>query len=255
MIERMTTDSEPTHFGYQTVPSAEKSHKVADVFNSVASKYDLMNDLMSFGIHRLWKRFAIGLCQLHPGQRVLDLAGGTGDHALKISSLVGKQGQVILADINHSMLALGQDRLIDHGAIHNTEIVQTDAERLAFLDNYFDRILISFGLRNVTRPNQALISMYRCLKPGGMLIILEFSKPTTRLLSKIYDAYSFQLLPKIGKIVAKDEASYQYLAESIRMHPTQEELKSMIEQSGFENCDYHNLSGGIVALHRGYKYE
>lgn len=248
------SNPESTHFGYQTVPLAEKSQKVADVFDSVAAQYDLMNDLMSFGIHRLWKHFAVGLCQLRTGHHVLDLAGGTGDLTAKISTLVGDQGHVTLADINHTMLRVGRDRLMDRGIIHNISIVQTDAENLAFPNHHFDRIIIGFGLRNVSRQDQALASMFRCLKPGGMLIILEFSKPTTKVLSKIYDAYSFKLLPKIGKVVAKDEASYQYLAESIRMHPDQETLKTMMNTAGFEDCDYHNLSGGIVALHRGYKY-
>lgn len=246
--------SDTTHFGYQTVATAEKSQKVAGVFDSVAAKYDLMNDLMSLGIHRLWKRFAIDLCQLRPGHRVLDLAGGTGDLTAKISPIVKKTGRVVLADINHSMLTVGRDRLLDKGILNNIDVVQTDAESLAFPDNYFDRIIIGFGLRNVTRQGKALESMFRCLRPGGMLIILEFSKPTTATLSKLYDTYSFKLLPKIGKAVAKDEASYQYLAESIRMHPDQETLKTMMINAGYEQCDYHNLTSGIVAVHRGYKY-
>lgn len=253
MIRNMS-NSDTTHFGYQTVPLREKSRKVADVFDSVASQYDLMNDLMSFGVHRLWKHFAINLCQLRPGQCVLDLAGGTGDLAAKISPIIGDNGQVTLADINHEMLKVGRDRLMNRGIFSNIDIVQTDAECLAFPDNYFDCIIIGFGLRNVTQQNKALESMYRCLRPGGFLIILEFSKPTTKVLAKIYDTYSFKLLPKIGKVVAKDEASYQYLAESIRMHPDQETLKQMMIDAGYNQCDYHNLTGGVVALHRGYKY-
>ena len=254
MIQSMSDSESTTHFGYQTIDAADKAAKVADVFDSVATKYDLMNDLMSFGIHRLWKRFAIGLCQLRPGQHVLDLAGGTGDLAAKIATIVGDSGRVTLADINQQMLAMGRDRLMDKGITNNIDIVQADAECLAFPDNYFDRMIIGFGLRNVTHQEKALASMFRCLKPGGLLIILEFSKPTTKMLSKIYDTYSFKILPKIGKAVAKDEASYQYLAESIRMHPDQETLKTMMHNTGFEDCDYYNLTGGIVAVHRGYKY-
>lgn len=253
MIQDMK-NNETTHFGYKTVASTEKSRKVADVFDSVASKYDLMNDLMSLGVHRLWKQFAINLCRLQPGQRVLDLAGGTGDLTAKISPLVGETGKVILADINHKMLKVGRDRLLDQGIMSNIDIIQVDAERLAFPNNHFDRIIMGFGLRNVTDQSKALRSMFRCLRPGGFAIVLEFSKPTSTLLSKIYDCYSFKLLPKIGKLIAKDETSYQYLAESIRMHPNQETLKSMMTEAGYDQCDYHNLTGGIVALHRGYKY-
>jgi demethylmenaquinone methyltransferase / 2-methoxy-6-polyprenyl-1,4-benzoquinol methylase len=254
MIHAMSDTEHFTHFGYQSVAAEEKAGKVADVFDSVASSYDLMNDLMSFGVHRLWKRFAIGLCQFQSGQRVLDLAGGTGDLTAKISPIVGDQGQVILADINHEMLKVGRNRLLDRGIYRNVDIVQTDAEALSFPEHYFDRIVMGFGLRNVTRQDKALASMYRCLKPGGLLVVLEFSKPTTKIMSTLYDAYSFHLLPKIGKLVAKDEASYQYLAESIRMHPGQEQLKEMMSVAGFDRCDYHNLTGGIVALHRGWKY-
>jgi len=254
MIRNMNESDNTTHFGYETVATTEKAHKVSGVFDSVASKYDIMNDLMSFGVHRVWKRFAINLCRLSPGQRVLDLAGGTGDLTAKISPLVGEEGQVVLADINQEMLKVGRDRLLDRGIVNNVDIVQADAECLAFPDNYFDRIIIGFGLRNVTRQDKALASMYRCLRPGGFLVILEFSKPTIPLISKIYDTYSFKLLPKIGKAIAKDEASYQYLAESIRMHPDQETLKAMMIEAGYDQCDYHNLTGGIVALHRGYKY-
>ncbi len=247
-------DKKTTHFGFEEVPIADKVNKVADVFHSVANQYDLMNDLMSFGIHRLWKRFAVDLCGIRPGHQVLDLAGGTGDLTAKISPLVGDNGQVVLADINHSMLKVGRMRLLDKGIHHNIQTVQTNAECLAFDDNHFDCIIIGFGLRNVTDKDQALRSMFRVLRPGGRLIILEFSKPTVPGLKPLYDAYSFKLLPLIGKVVAKDEASYRYLAESIRMHPDQDTLESMMLNAGFENCSFHNLSGGIVAVHRGYKY-
>jgi len=246
--------SKTTHFGFETVAIEEKAGKVADVFHSVASNYDLMNDLMSFGIHRLWKCFAIRLCQLRPSQVVLDLAGGTGDLTAKISPIVGKQGRVYIADINKDMLSVGRSRLLDQGIVDNVEFVQADAEQLPFPENYFDRIIIGFGLRNVTNQKAALASMFHCLKPGGSLIVLEFSKPTSTAFQKIYDFYSFNLLPKIGKAIAKDEDSYRYLAESIRMHPDQDTLKSMMIEAGFENCDYHNLTQGVVALHRGYKY-
>ncbi len=212
------SDNNTTHFGYQEVPISEKSEKVADVFHSVASQYDLMNDLMSLGVHRLWKRFAIDLCGIRKGHRVLDLAGGTGDLAEKISRLVGTQGEVILADINNSMLKVARDRLLDRGIFENLTIMQADAEQLPFTENYFDRIIIGFGLRNVTHKEKALQSMFRVLKPGGRLLVLEFSTPTLPGLKSIYDAYSFKLLPLLGRVVAKDEDSYRYLAESIRMH-------------------------------------
>ena len=246
--------SDITHFGFETIPTAEKADKVAEVFHSVATKYDLMNDLMSLGVHRLWKRFAINLCQLRPEQTVLDLAGGTGDLAAKISPLIGDRGHVFLADINNDMLTMGRLRLLDRGIFENVTFVQADAEKLPFPDHYFDRIIIGFGLRNVTDQNAALRSMFRVLKPGGLLVVLEFSKPTSPAFEKLYDAYSFHILPKLGKTITKDEHSYRYLAESIRMHPDQDTLKSMMLDAGFENCDYHNLSGGIVALHRGYKF-
>lgn len=243
-----------THFGFTPIPAAQKSAKVAEVFHSVAQKYDLMNDLMSLGIHRLWKHFAVNICQFRPGHRVLDIAGGTGDLAARISPLVGKEGEVVLADINASMLQIGRDRLIDRGLYQNLNFIQADAEKLPFPDNYFDRIIIGFGLRNVTRPLNALQSMYRVLKPGGTVIILEFSKPTTPLLKSIYHAYSFKLLPLLGKVIAKDEASYRYLVESIEKHPDQETLANLLRNAEFEDVDYHNLTGGIVAIHRGYKY-
>jgi len=247
-------NKETTHFGYKQVDVSEKAKRVAGVFHSVASQYDIMNDLMSFGVHRLWKHFAINLCTLRPGHRVLDLAGGTGDLSAKISPIVGDEGQVILADINGSMLKVGRSRLLDKGIYKNLHVVQTDAEQLAFPNNYFDCIIIGFGLRNVTDKNQALRSTLDALKPGGRLIILEFSKPTLPGLKTLYDIYSFKILPRIGQLVAKDEDSYRYLAESIRMHPDQKTLRNMMEQVGYNNCDYHNLTGGIVAVHRGYKY-
>ncbi|MES2918018.1 MAG: bifunctional demethylmenaquinone methyltransferase/2-methoxy-6-polyprenyl-1,4-benzoquinol methylase UbiE [Pseudomonadota bacterium] len=242
-----------THFGYQTVPTAEKAKKVAEVFHSVADRYDIMNDLMSLGVHRLWKRYAIEMSAVRPGQQVLDIAGGTGDLAKAFSKRVGASGRVVLADINASMLGVGRDRLIDAGLSQNLEFVQANAECLPFADNSFDLVTIAFGLRNVTDKNAALRSMYRVLKPGGRLLVLEFSKPVAEPLAKVYDAYSFTLLPMMGQIVAQDAASYRYLAESIRMHPDQETLKGMMDSAGFERTDYHNLTGGIVALHRGFK--
>ncbi|MCI0507667.1 MAG: bifunctional demethylmenaquinone methyltransferase/2-methoxy-6-polyprenyl-1,4-benzoquinol methylase UbiE [Gammaproteobacteria bacterium] len=243
-----------THFGYQQVPEHEKVHKVAGVFHSVANNYDLMNDLMSFGVHRLWKLFTIRLSGVKAGQRVLDIAGGTGDLTAKFSRMVGDTGKVVLADINASMLQVGRARLLDRGIAGNVIFVQANAECLPFPDNYFDVISIAFGLRNVTHIDQALKSMCRTLKPGGQLLVLEFSKAVAPGLSPVYDAYSFKILPLMGKLVANDEESYRYLAESIRMHPDQETLKTMMEQAGFDRCEYHNLTGGIVALHRGYKY-
>jgi len=242
-----------THFGFQEVPREEKVRRVADVFHSVAGKYDLMNDMMSFGIHRLWKRYTIDMADVRPGQRILDLAGGTGDLTAAFSRLVGREGQVVLADINESMIQVGRARLADRGVAGNVEYVQANAECLPFPDNSFDRITIAFGLRNVTDKDAALRSMYRVLKPGGRLLVLEFSRPVNPLLSRLYDRYSFSLLPRMGRLLANDADSYRYLAESIRMHPPQEELRAMMEAAGFERCDYHNLTGGIVALHRGYK--
>jgi demethylmenaquinone methyltransferase/2-methoxy-6-polyprenyl-1,4-benzoquinol methylase len=247
------TDKHTTHFGYQEVPVEEKAGHVADVFHSVASKYDVMNDLMSLGIHRLWKWITINQSGVRRGYKVLDIAGGTGDLTRRFSKLVGETGQVVLADINASMLNVGRDRLTDLGVVGNIEFVQANAEMLPFPDNYFDCITIAFGLRNVTDKDKALASMYRVLKPGGQLMVLEFSKPD-EWLSPIYDTYSFKLLPVIGKIVANDEDSYRYLAESIRMHPDQDTLKGMMETVGFERCQFQNMSSGIVALHRGYKF-
>lgn len=248
-----TDGSEETHFGYKTVNKAEKQARVADVFTSVAKKYDIMNDLMSFGIHRLWKRYAISLSGVRAGQHVLDIAGGTGDLAKVFSREVGRHGHVVLSDINAAMLEVGRERLINAGC-NNVDFVLANAETLApFDDESFDLVTISFGLRNVTDKDEALRAMYRVLKPGGRLLILEFSKPIFEPLSKAYDLYSFTALPMMGKIVANDSESYKYLAESIRMHPDQQTLKQMMQQAGFVNCDYHNLTAGIVAVHRGFK--
>ena len=248
-----TDGNEETHFGYKTVNKAEKQARVADVFTSVAKKYDIMNDLMSFGIHRLWKRYAISLSGVRAGQHVLDIAGGTGDLAKVFSREVGRNGKVVLSDINAAMLEVGRERLINAGC-NNVEFVLANAETLApFDDNSFDLLTISFGLRNVTDKDAALKAMYRVLKPGGRLLILEFSKPVFEPLSKAYDLYSFTALPIMGKLIANDSESYQYLAESIRMHPDQQTLKQMMQHAGFENCDYHNLTAGIVAVHRGFK--
>jgi len=253
-MQNKQNQDDTTHFGFKNVKVEEKAGKVAEVFHSVADQYDLMNDVMSFGIHRLWKRFTIELSGVRSGQKVLDIAGGTGDLTLKFASLVGQQGQVILSDINASMLGNGRSRLIDKGVMGNVDYVQADAQYLPFPDNTFDCITIAFGLRNVTDKDMALRSMYRILKPGGRLLVLEFSRPVTPGLKPVYDFYSFKLLPKLGKLIANDEDSYRYLAESIRMHPDQHTLKKMMQDAGFEDCSYHNLTGGIVALHRGYKF-
>lgn len=247
-------DKKTTHFGYQEVPTAEKVNLVADVFHRVAPKYDLMNDLMSFGMHRLWKRTLINDAAIHAGQHVLDVAAGTGDLSLAFAKQVGKSGKVIMSDINEAMLKQGRHRMTDQGIIGEIDYVLANAEMLPFADNQFDCITIAFGLRNVTDKAAALRSMYRVLKPGGKLYILEFSHPTTPLLNKAYDAYSFHVIPKLGELVANDKASYQYLVESIRMHPNQETLKHMMLTAGFEDVSYKNLTGGIVALHKGYKY-
>lgn len=242
-----------THFGFQQVPVGDKQRKVADVFHSVASRYDLMNDLLSGGVHRLWKRFTIEVSGVRAGHRVLDIAGGTGDLAYKFSRLVGTEGLVVLADINASMLNVGRDRLIDRGAVGNVTFAQANAESLPFPDNTFDCITIAFGLRNVTDKDKALRSMLRVLKPGGRLLVLEFSKPNNPLLAKAYDAYSFHAMPVIGKIVTNDADSYRYLAESIRMHPDQNTLKNMMDDAGFSECEFYNMTGGVVALHKGVK--
>ncbi len=255
-MQHNNNDERPasTHFGFREIPTNEKASLVKKVFESVAPKYDVMNDLMSFGLHRLWKRFTIEEAQLQPGQVVLDVASGTGDLAKLLAARVGKTGKVIMTDINEAMLAVGQDRLADAGIISQIECVQADAEKLPFADNEFDRITIAFGLRNVTDKMAALHSMYRVLKPGGKVLVLEFSQPKMPLLSKIYDLYSFHVIPKVGEMVAEDRESYQYLVESIRKHPRQDVLKNMMEEAGFEDVRYHNLSGGIVALHVGHKY-
>lgn len=247
-------DRDTTHFGYEEVRREDKAGKVAGVFHSVASNYDLMNDVMSMGIHRLWKRYTIEVSGVRSGQRVLDIAGGTGDLVAKFSELVGETGEVVLADINESMLEVGRERMVDRGVLANVNYVQANAEVLPFPDNYFDCITIAFGLRNVTDKDAALRSMLRVLKPGGRLLVLEFSKPVVPGLGTLYDAYSFKLLPLMGKVIAKDDSSYRYLAESIRMHPKQEELLGMMKEAGFDRCEYFNLSGGVVALHRGYKF-
>jgi demethylmenaquinone methyltransferase/2-methoxy-6-polyprenyl-1,4-benzoquinol methylase len=247
------TDKHTTDFGYQQVPPGEKADRVREVFDSVASRYDLMNDLMSLGIHRLWKRMAVELAGVRPGQKVLDLASGSGDLAARFAGLVGPDGLVVLSDINAAMLEQGRTRMADRGLAGNVEYAQLNAETIPFPDNSFDCISIGFGLRNVTDKQQALHAMYQALKPGGRALILEFSQPRNKPLKAAYDLYSFQLLPLMGRLVARDADSYRYLAESIRMHPDQETLKAMMEQAGFERCDYHNLSGGIVAVHRGFK--
>lgn len=246
--------AQQTHFGYKQVDKDQKASMVAEVFHSVAAKYDVMNDLMSMGIHRLWKRFTIDCSGVRSGHKVLDLAGGTGDLTAKFSRLVGEKGHVVLADINNAMLQVGRDKLRDMGIVNNVEYVQANAEALPFPDNSFDLITIAFGLRNVTDKDKALASMYRVLKPGGRLLVLEFSKPQNELLTKAYDMYSFHVLPKMGQLVANDGESYQYLAESIRMHPDQDTLQGMMENVGFDQVNYYNLTGGIVALHRGFKF-
>lgn len=249
----MSEKQKTTHFGYQEVPLDEKAGRVRQVFDSVAGSYDLMNDLMSLGVHRLWKRQAVSLSGVRGGQRVLDLAAGTGDLAARFAGLVGPQGKVVFSDINAAMLAQGRARMVDQGLAGNIDYVLADAQHLPFPDNHFDCVTIGFGLRNVTDKDRALASIFRVLRPGGRLLVLEFSHPRNPALKAAYDLYSFQVLPRLGEWVARDADSYRYLAESIRMHPDQETLKSMMENAGFERCDYHNLTGGIVAIHRGYK--
>ncbi|WP_442322594.1 bifunctional demethylmenaquinone methyltransferase/2-methoxy-6-polyprenyl-1,4-benzoquinol methylase UbiE [Cernens ardua] len=251
--KRKDMDKRTTHFGFQDVPVEEKAGRVADVFHSVAKRYDVMNDLMSFGIHRLWKRITLERSGVRKGNKVLDIAGGTGDLTRQFVKRVGDSGKVVLADINASMLNVGRDKLIDAGIGHEVEYVQANAEALPFDDNTFDCITIAFGLRNVTDKDKALRSMTRVLKPGGRLLVLEFSKPTNSVLEKVYDQYSFQVLPRVGQLVANDADSYRYLAESIRMHPDQETLKAMMEEAGLDRVEYTNMTGGIVALHRGVK--
>ena len=244
------TDMSSTHFGFESVDEADKARRVRGVFDSVASKYDLMNDLMSVGLHRVWKAFAVKVANLHEGDRVLDIAGGTGDLALAFSRKVGKTGQVVHTDINEAMLRTGRDRLLNEGVSLPT--VVCDAEKLPFSSNYFDLVSVAFGLRNMTHKDMALSEMNRVLRPGGRLLVLEFSK-VAKPLEKAYDWYSFKVLPGLGKLVAGDDASYRYLAESIRMHPGQEELKGLMKNNGFGHVDYHNLTGGMVALHVGIK--
>jgi demethylmenaquinone methyltransferase/2-methoxy-6-polyprenyl-1,4-benzoquinol methylase len=248
----MTEDPDKTHFGYETIPESEKASRVGEVFHSVASRYDIMNDLMSMGIHRLWKRYTVERAGIRPGMRVLDLAGGTGDLAGAFAPRVGPRGQVVVCDINASMLQAGRDRMLNAGHVGNLDFVQADAERLPYPDDHFDRVTIAFGLRNVTRKEYALAEMRRVVKPGGRVLILEFSRPLAPL-RPAYDVYSFRLLPLMGKIVANDADSYRYLAESIRMHPDQETLADMMRDAGLERVQYDNLTGGIVALHRATK--
>ncbi|MEQ8409300.1 MAG: class I SAM-dependent methyltransferase [Gammaproteobacteria bacterium] len=245
-------DESTTHFGYQQVPVAEKVERVGQVFRSVASRYDLMNDIMSLGSHRLVKRYTVELTAIRNGQTVLDLAGGTGDFSIRFSPLVGPTGKVVLADINEAMLQVGRDRLIDLGINDNIEVVQVNAEELPFADNSFDCICIAYGLRNVTDKDAALASMNRVLKPGGRVVILEFSKPRNALVGRAYDAYS-KLWPIAGQMVVGDSQSYQYLVESIRMHPDQETLLGMMENAGLSNCRYHDVMNGVCAIHVGFK--
>jgi len=248
------SDPQTTDFGFAEVRREEKAQRVRAVFDSVASRYDVMNDLMSWGSHRLWKRFALSLTGLRTGGRALDVAGGTGDLAEGLAQQVGKSGLVMLTDINAAMLAAGRDRLINAGLVGNVLCAQADAERLPFADESFDCVTIAFGLRNVTDKPRALASMRRVLKSGGQLLVLEFSKPVNPALGSAYDAYSFKVLPMLGRVIAGDEDSYRYLAESIRRHPDQETLLGMMRTAGLEDCRYHNLMGGIVAVHRGYRY-
>jgi demethylmenaquinone methyltransferase / 2-methoxy-6-polyprenyl-1,4-benzoquinol methylase len=243
-----------TDFGFQQVPWREKARRVRAVFDSVADRYDLMNDLMSAGAHRLWKQFTLSLTGLRPGDRALDIAGGTGDLAAGLARQVGQSGLVVLADINASMLQHGRDRLTNRAMVANMHYVQANAERLPFADDSFDAVTIGFGLRNVTDKAAALMAMRRVLKPGGQLLVLEFSKPVIPAVSRIYDAYSFNVLPWLGRAVAGDAESYRYLAESIRRHPDQEQLIGLMKAAGLESCRYNNLTGGIVAVHRGYRY-
>lgn len=241
-----------THFGYEQIPVEEKEQRVGEVFRSVANRYDIMNDIMSLGTHRLIKRFTIELSALRKGHKVLDLAGGTGDFSIRFSPIVGNSGQVVLADINEAMLQVARDRIIDKGLSSNIDVAQVNAEHLPFADNTFDCICIAYGLRNVTHKEAALQSMQRVLKPGGRVLVLEFSKPTNDLVSTVYDAYS-KLWPVAGKLITGDEDSYRYLNESIRMHPDQDSLLQMMESADFVNCKYHNVMAGICAIHIGYK--
>ena len=242
-----------TNFGYREVPVEEKEKLVGEVFSSVAGKYDLMNDLMSLGVHRVWKRYFVATAQVKRGDRVLDLAGGTGDIALLLRDRVGEAGSVVLGDINGAMLRVGRDRMVDQGRVSGFEYVQCNAETLPFPDASFDLVTIAFGLRNVTDKDAALREMYRVLRVGGQARVLEFSEVTAEWFKPIYDFHSFKILPQLGKLFAKDSDSYQYLAESIRKHPPQDQLKGMMDAAGFSRCSYKNLSAGIVAIHTGYR--
>lgn len=248
-----THNQKKTHFGFKPVTQNEKTSMVSEVFHNIASKYDLMNDLMSYGIHRIWKKFLIYHSEMYDGCKVLDLAGGTGDLSIQFSKIVGKTGIVVLVDINHTMLKIGQKKIRDLGILNNILYIQANAESLPFADNTFDCVSISFGLRNFTNQEKALSSIYRVLKPGGKLLILDFSIPNSQIINKIYNFYSFYILPKIGEFVTKQAHSYHYLVESIRMHPNQETLKNMMLDVGFDNVEYFNMTSGIVALHYAYK--
>lgn len=239
------------HFGFETVSETEKTQRVQSVFSRVAPSYDVMNDVMSLGLHRLWKRHAVLLSNIHPGQIVLDLAGGTGDLSALLQKKVGETGQVILADLNKEMLVKGRDRLLNKGA--NISALQLNAEQLPFQGNIFDHLFMAFGFRNMTHQDKVLRECLRVLKPNGQIMILEFSKPQNSILEKAYDFYSFHILPKLGEVIAKDKNSYQYLVESIRMHPDQKKLKTNMQTAGFEKVEYFNLLGGVVAIHRGFK--
>jgi demethylmenaquinone methyltransferase/2-methoxy-6-polyprenyl-1,4-benzoquinol methylase len=240
------------HFGFETVSEKEKTQRVQSVFSRVAGSYDLMNDVMSLGLHRLWKRHAVLISNVHPGQTVLDLAGGTGDLTQLLQKKVGATGQVVLADLNNEMLVRGRDRLLNEG-IHNVSALQVNAEQLPFKENSFDHLFMAFGFRNMTHQHLVLAECLRVLKPGGQIMILEFSKPQNSFLEKAYDFYSFNILPKLGELIAKDKNSYQYLVESIRMHPDQNKLQYNMQTAGFNDVEYFNLLGGVVAIHRGYK--
>ena len=250
---KQPSSGDTTHFGFRDVPTSDKQKLVGRVFSSVASRYDLMNDLMSFGIHRLWKRYFVGTSGVKRGDRVLDLAGGTGDIAALLKPRVGESGEIVIGDINAEMLSVGRDRLTDRGMLRGVDYVRLNAESLPFPDRHFDLVTIAFGLRNVTEKQKALNDMFRVLKVGGRALVLEFSEVKPEWFRPLYDFHSFKVLPKLGQLFAGDPDSYQYLAESIRKHPPQDELKAMMQTAGFERCDYRNLSAGIVAIHSGYR--